>query len=100
MRPLPWLRHLKPRDIERHPALALLGPVDAALEALVLALRALHPGIDRYPLPDEPWDLDRRRAQAVASLVRALQSALLDYHQDQLERLARTTGADQHHLPF
>lgn len=94
MRPLPWLSHLQPRDVDKHPALALLAPLDATLEALSLALRARYPRLERYPLPDEPWDLELRRAQHLASLVRALQGALVDYHKDQLERLATNHPGD------
>lgn len=90
MRPLIAFTYLQTSDVDNHPALALLGPLDSTLEALVLALRARHPRLERFPKPSEPWDLELRRVQNLAALARALQIALMDYHGDQLERLRRT----------
>jgi hypothetical protein len=45
--------------------------------------------LERHPLPHEHWDLELRRAQNLASLARALQAAIVDYHSDQLQRAAK-----------
>lgn len=97
MRPLIANKYLQTDDVEKHPALALLGPVDSVLEALVLTLRARHPRLAHFPVPNEPWDLELRRAQHIAALARALQSALVDYHSNQLDRIRRARDDD---IPF
>lgn len=99
MRPMIAHPQLQTGDVEKHPALALLGPVDSVLEALVLALRARHARLDRFPLPADHWDLELRRAQNIAALARALQIALVDYHADQLDRVRRAAH-DHEDIPF
>jgi hypothetical protein len=97
MRPLHAQTQLDRLDLENHPALALLAPADAVLEALVLALRAHHHRLEHYPAMPDPWDLPLRRAQNIAALARALQAALFDYHDDQLDRIRQQ---QQSRIPF
>jgi len=81
------LRHgLNREDIKASPVLAHLGAVDAALDALLLALHARHHGVLRTR-DDEPYDLEQRRARLITSLAIALQSAMADYQYDELERV-------------
>ena len=87
MRPAHLLRHgLHREDVRHSPVLAHLGAVDAALDALLLALDARHHRPMRIH-DDEPIDLELRRARTVISLAIALQGALADYQQDELERV-------------
>jgi hypothetical protein len=81
------LRHgLTVPEVKDSPVLAHLGVVDAALDALLLALKARHHAILRTS-DDEPYDLETRRARLVCSLAIALQSAMADYQHDELERV-------------
>lgn len=93
MRPSHFLRHaLRVDHIETTPVLTLLGPADALLDALVLALRARHGRLRGFPVPDEPWDHELRRAQHVAALAVALQGAIAEYQSEQLERIDLDTN--------
>lgn len=88
LRPAHLLHHyLRREHVADSPVLALLGPTDALLDALALALSARHPRLQRHPIPDEAWDLELRRAQTVAALARALQGALAEYQDDEIQRL-------------
>jgi hypothetical protein len=88
MRPAHLLHHyLRHEHLSGNPVLALLGPADALLDALLLALRARHPRLQRHPLPDEPWDRPVRRAQTVAALAVALQGALAEYQDDEIDQV-------------
>jgi hypothetical protein len=96
MRPAHLLHHYLRHDhVDDSPVLVLLGPADALMDALVLALTARYPRVRSHPLPDEPWDQGLRRAQTLAALARALQGAMVDYQHDELERieLERDRGA-------
>ncbi len=90
MRPAHLLHHyLRHHHVDKRPALALLGPADALMDSLVLALEAQHPRLRRSRLPDEPWDRELRRAHTIAALARALQGAMAEYQDDEVERLER-----------
>jgi hypothetical protein len=93
MRPAHLLHHYLRHDhVNDSPVLALLGPADALMDALVLALSARHPRVHARPVPDEPWDRELRRAQTLGALARALQGAMVDYQHDELERIERKRG--------
>jgi hypothetical protein len=88
MRPAHLLHHyLREQHVAASPILPQLGALDAALDALVLALTARHPRLAHRITPDEVWDHELRRAQTVAALALALQGALADYQNDDLERV-------------
>ena len=87
MRPAHLLHHnLQPRQVRLSPVLAHLGAVDAALDALVLALTVRHPQALRISI-DEPYNLELRRSRTVISLAVALQGAMAEYQADELERI-------------
>lgn len=87
MRPAHLLHHgLQPHDVKMSPVLAHLGAVDAALDALLLALAVRHPGALRIAAGG-PYDLELRRARTVTSLAIALQGALHEYQENELERI-------------
>jgi hypothetical protein len=90
VRPAHLLHHYLRRDhVRDSPVLAHLGALDAALDALLLALGGDDPSILRAPAADAPLDLELRRARTVAALALALQSAMYDYQDILLERLDR-----------
>jgi hypothetical protein len=88
VRPAHLLHHsLQPRDVEKSPVLAHLGAVDAALDALLLALAVRHPRALRITA-NEPYDLELRRSRTVTALAIALQGAMAEYQENELERIA------------
>lgn len=87
MRSAHLLHHgLRPRDVEKSPVLAHLGAVDAALDALLLALTARFPRALRVTA-GEPYDLELRQARTVAALAVALQGAMAHLHEYELDRI-------------
>jgi hypothetical protein len=67
--------------------LAHLGAVDAALDALLLALAVRHPRA-LHIVAAEPYDLELRRSRTVTALAIALQGAMAEYQENALERIA------------
>ena len=95
MRPAHLLRHNLQRDqVRLSPVLAHLGAVDATLDALLLAFSIRHPDALRIRI-DEPCSLELRRSRTVISLALALQGAMAEYQDDELERVEidRRNGA-------
>jgi len=90
MRPAHVLHHyLRRHHVRQTPVLAHLGPLDAALDALLLALRSHEPAVLEASAPDRPIELELRRARSVAALALALQGAMYDYQDLLLERIDR-----------